>query len=100
MTVIAFPYSTEAERPLKVLRADLSARIAQINQVRRVIEAAGIAVESQDLLHGGKRPLLRLVKGDLRLRGIADSVRVTGDCITAVINGVDVQWPRTPVVLA
>lgn len=96
MSVIAFPnaapFGTHADQPLRVLRPDLSERVAKVSRVLRVLADIEVRVESQDLLRG-KRPLLRLFRGDVRLRHFAESLRQVGDHVTAVIGGVDVEWP-------
>lgn len=98
MSVVAFPtpapFRTQADQPMRVLREDLSARIAVVNNLRNLLKACDIKVASQDLINEGGRPLLVLVRGDQRLRGVATSVRQTGKTITAVIDGVDVRWPH------
>lgn len=93
MTVVALPFPSSSDKPLRVLTPDLSARITKINLVRRLLNECGIQIQTQDLVRNGNRPLLRLAKGDPRLRRIATSVRQYGDQVTAVIHGVDVQWP-------
>lgn len=100
MTVIAFPlcvpppFGTQADQPLRVLRSDLSQRVAAINTVRKLLQGAGLEIECQDLIRDGKRPLLRLVAGDDRLRGVATFIRLDHGLVTAIVNGVDVQWPH------
>lgn len=97
MNVLAFPspapFGTQADQPLRVLRPDLSERVAKVSRVLRVLTDLDVRVESQDLIRNGNRPLLRLFRGDARLRHFAESVRQVGAHITAVIGGVDVQWP-------
>lgn len=102
MSVIAFPvtvpppYGTQCDQPLRVLGADLSQRIARVNTVLSLLGQAGYRVEYQDLIRH-KRPLLRIEAGDQRLRGVAECIRRDGDHVTALINGVDVQWPHAAV---
>jgi hypothetical protein len=99
MTVVALyphidPYGTEADQPLKVLRPDLSERIASVNTLRRVLTEIGLKVVEQDLIRNGNRPLLILERGDARLRGIAQWIRYEGGWLRAVIGNVEVRWPQ------
>lgn len=94
MTVTALPFPSYADRPLRVLRADLSSRIADLNAVRDALRARGLTVLSQDLINRGQRPLLRLKAGDAWLRQVAECIR-TVDAANAVATwrGVDLQYP-------
>lgn len=89
------PYGTQADKPMRVLTPDLSNRIAAVNRVRQLLARLEINVESQDLMREGRAPLLKLFRGDLRLRRVAHAMRLNGDIWTASIEGVDVQWPAS-----
>lgn len=103
MTVIALPFPSFADRPMKVLCADLSDRIARVNGLRRVFRDLDIKVIRQDLIRPDptaaarhvasvRRPLLVVDPKGFDLRRLAESLRLSGDTFTAVIGGVDVQW--------
>lgn len=97
MSVVPFPTlpprGTEADQPLRVLRPDLSRRIACVEQVRRQLKRAGIRVVSQDLL-SGTRPSLVVEAGSEALRRTACYVRAQAGVVTAVIGDVAVRWPE------
>lgn len=99
MSVIAFPtaapFGTQADQPMRVLRHDLSSRVARVNDVRAMLKRCGVEIASQDLINDGGRPLLVLKASCNGLRGSAQCIRLTGDTITAVIEGVDVRWPHS-----
>lgn len=106
MSVLAFPtltpFGSASDTPLRVLNSHLSKRIAAVNHVRQRLKKFDVIVESQDLLRGGRAPLLKLFRGDMRIRCIAHAMRLNGDTWTASIEGVDVQWPAsatTPVAI-
>lgn len=99
MTVLTFPtltpFGSASDVPLRVLNSHLSQRIAAVNKVRQRLKQFDVIVESQDLLRGGRAPLLKLFRGDMRLRRIAFAMRLNGDTWTASIDDVDVQWPAS-----
>lgn len=93
MTVIAFPapFGTLADAPLKVLRPDLSARIANVNHVRSFVARHGVRTLSQNLL-GVRRPSIVIEHGTDALRSAAVCVRSSAGITRAVIRDVDVYW--------
>lgn len=99
MSVISFPtlppFGTLADKPLRVLTPELSARIAKVNKVLQILAGLNVHVASQDLLRAGRAPLLTLFRGDMRLRRFAYAMRLNGEIWTASIDGVDVQWPAS-----
>ena len=87
------------DRPLKVLTADLSARLTAANDARRALAARGLRVVNQHI-HATARPLLRLEHGDERLRGQVRQIAfliVKGErFLVGRFQEVDVAWPSPP----
>jgi hypothetical protein len=91
-------YTANVSLPLVVLTLNLSERLSAANAAHRVLSAQGYRIVGQHLRQGSnKRPLLRLERGDEKLRSRLVSVcNGVGDSGAEVIGrfmDVDLCWP-------
>lgn len=99
MNAIASPIASArfSDAPMRVLTPALSNNIQAVNRVLRILGALNCPVRGQNLNHTGGRPVITLLRGDRRLRKLADMVRTgfgdEGIWTIARIHDVDVRWP-------
>lgn len=96
MTVIALPFPSYSERPLRVLTPELSERIARVQHTRQRLRDCGVSVISQDL-RAVPRPVLQVEpQHAATVASLAQAVRTRARRVTALIDGVDVVHVRMP----